>query len=699
MIQNFNKTGKTGFCFALLLVMLFWFPAKIQAQEAQATQYDPLWYYTHEAESSTFVPLTGGTAVSAVNADNAGKGSLPIGFNFTIGTANYSTFYASSNGYITLGGSISTTYSTASATALAAVNSGRALLAPLWADLNGATTGSFSYKTTGTAPNRVLTAEWKNWKWDYTATAAVISFQVKLYEGTNTIEYVYNQEANAVVKSAGYEAAIGLYFNYNRIYKQLWLTDSGSNPGKSEALVLPIIDRPASGQLYRFKLNSAGTFYYGRTVINPNGGVLTNGSDGLKIILTGAGNMQVYRKNVGQVYYAGDILPTGTSDPYLTPGTIHGLVLSVGSTTFAGGELYPNTLDQRLNIISNTKQSDIQNGNTYTNVIKLLAVKNGMNYILEVTYTYIYPDSKFRIDYKVTIPDSNTENVRLAHAYDPSMPDRCPGFVAGTAPYFTVGATISSQYEAFHYLDGVPWSGYYSARTLPLSSDLGSTTPNPWMAFNNTIDPTNNIDNGIGISMNFGSTPGTFTSSNMLVYACPAGDTAPILTGTTAKICTGATFNLNNFVTSTPPAETILQWKNASGVIVPDPTNVTATGKYTVSYYAADYGCASSTASITISNDATCCFKTGVTAGTTEPIKTIISSLDRVAVPRNMSDPRAGSLILESSTKGFVLTRIASPETAITTPVEGMLVYDTVAKVLKMYNGTVWRVLVQSCPD
>jgi hypothetical protein len=93
------------------------------------------------------------------------------------------------------------------------------------------------------------------------------------------------------------------------------------------------------------------------------------------------------------------------------------------------------------------------------------------------------------------------------------------------------------------------------------------------------------------------------------------------------------------------------------------------------------------------------CYKPGVTTGTAEPIKTIISTLDRTAVPRNYSDPRAGSLILESKTRGMVLTRVTNPLTAIATPVEGMIVFDATDNVLKFYNGTIWKVLEQGCPD
>lgn len=57
-------------------------------------------------------------------------------------------------------------------------------------------------------------------------------------------------------------------------------------------------------------------------------------------------------------------------------------------------------------------------------------------------------------------------------------------------------------------------------------------------------------------------------------------------------------------------------------------------------------------------------------------------------------------VVLRSKEKGFVITRIANPETAIgTNAVEGMIVYDTDENCIKLYNGTTWNCIIQSCPD
>jgi hypothetical protein len=184
-------------------------------------------------------------------------------------------------------------------------------------------------------------------------------------------------------------------------------------------------------------------------------------------------------------------------------------------------------------------------------------------------------------------------------------------------------------------------------------------------------------------------------------FICPAGNVAPTLSSAAASPCLGTTINLNSYVTSAIPANSSLKWRDAGGTLIANPTTVSVTGTtaqtYTVTYDAVT--CASPSATFTVTGIDCACYKPAATTGSIEPIKTIISTLDRVAVPRNYSDPRAGSLILESKTRGMVLTRVANPQTAIATPVEGMIVFDTTANVLKFYNGTTWKVLEQGCPD
>lgn len=57
-----------------------------------------------------------------------------------------------------------------------------------------------------------------------------------------------------------------------------------------------------------------------------------------------------------------------------------------------------------------------------------------------------------------------------------------------------------------------------------------------------------------------------------------------------------------------------------------------------------------------------------------------------------------GWLALESNTKGLVITRV-NHESAITEPVEGMLIYDKSVNCVKLYNGTSWKCIQKSCNE
>ncbi len=155
--------------------------------------------------TGTYTDLgTTGTALTVANNDDANSAVTPIGFTFNFNGTNFTDFSLNTNGFIKLGTTaISATgpQTNIYATAFPDLN----IIAPLsGVDLQGAADQTanpteFRVVTTGTAPNRVTTIQFKNLsdKPSGSGTAvtptqfATINFQVKLFETTNNIEFVY----------------------------------------------------------------------------------------------------------------------------------------------------------------------------------------------------------------------------------------------------------------------------------------------------------------------------------------------------------------------------------------------------------------------------------------------------------------------------------------------------------------------------
>lgn len=97
------------------------------------------------------------------------------------------------------------------------------------------------------------------------------------------------------------------------------------------------------------------------------------------------------------------------------------------------------------------------------------------------------------------------------------------------------------------------------------------------------------------------------------------------------------------------------------------------------------------------------CYNLPNTVGLGTDTKVGITLLQRAGIDNQDQWPMArksGHIALESNTKGFVITRIAKANLGnITTPQEGMMVYDTTDKCLKLFADGVWTCFSRpTCP-
>ncbi|MDR0763638.1 MAG: fibronectin type III domain-containing protein [Bacteroidales bacterium] len=174
--------------------------------------------YDFATTSGTFTPLSGATRVSAIS-DSVGvslhnyaasypnnvvvpdlnayvKDGFPIGFDFAFHGDTFNEFIISGRGFIKLGRDSVSAHVGSLVSNLAWDGKLSNESIGLDGDENnyGRKNTSISYQLEGATPNRILTVEFLNLGYNAnTETTArdSVSYQIKLYEGTNKIEFVF----------------------------------------------------------------------------------------------------------------------------------------------------------------------------------------------------------------------------------------------------------------------------------------------------------------------------------------------------------------------------------------------------------------------------------------------------------------------------------------------------------------------------
>ena len=170
--------------------------------------------------------MPGASWRNGTNTDDNLSNALPIGFNFTYDGNTYSSFLVSTNGFITFN---INTPATGSGTPpyhylnsnLTGTNtpSSPLMLAPFYDDITCQGQGSnllvnldngIKFLTTGSAGSRVLTIQWAGMEL-FTTSGPNLNFQLKLYEGSNTFDFIYgNMETFNGTFNHTYSYSVGI---------------------------------------------------------------------------------------------------------------------------------------------------------------------------------------------------------------------------------------------------------------------------------------------------------------------------------------------------------------------------------------------------------------------------------------------------------------------------------------------------------
>ena len=174
---------------ALLIAMFSVFCTNVSSQTISS--------YTFSSTAGTYTAAAGTTISTETWDDQSTTAVLPIGFSFNFGGTSFTTFGVNNNGWIRLGANPNSSYVPISS------QTANNIIAPFAGDLQGQAGSSIQYTTTGSAPNRILTVQWTNYRL-YGGVGQSFNFQIKLYETTQKVEFIYGTfTPNSTISNTG----------------------------------------------------------------------------------------------------------------------------------------------------------------------------------------------------------------------------------------------------------------------------------------------------------------------------------------------------------------------------------------------------------------------------------------------------------------------------------------------------------------
>jgi hypothetical protein len=213
-----------------------------------------------------------GTVLTTPNNDDANSAATPIGFTFNFNGTAFTDFVLNTNGYLKLGTTAPAApyfYSGPQVFTSGPLNTAAEsnLILPLNLDLEGTATTEYRVATTGAAGAQVTTIQWKNVS-DKIVTAstgkqfASISFQVKLYEASNRIEFVYGSAVAGPGLNVFKTAAVGIKGSGNTATTSILVTKGSMTAWGAASFIagnytinafnVRSAVLPTAGQTYRF---------------------------------------------------------------------------------------------------------------------------------------------------------------------------------------------------------------------------------------------------------------------------------------------------------------------------------------------------------------------------------------------------------------------------------------------------------------
>lgn len=224
--------------------------------------------YSFTSALATFTEISGGTVLGSAINDNEVFNAIPLGFTFTYNDSAYTDISVATNGFLAMGPVVVT-----SNQPISFASSTNNVVAAIGRDIKSRDTGVLMYLLSGTAPNRVFTVQWKNYRRVSTSTVDDdLTFQIQLQENGNKVLFVYGPFI-AVTHLASQAVQVGLRGDSNADFNNRATTTDWSattaGTANNNFCTLSSTVFPANGLTFEFAPPAAGEPPLAATDPNP----------------------------------------------------------------------------------------------------------------------------------------------------------------------------------------------------------------------------------------------------------------------------------------------------------------------------------------------------------------------------------------------------------------------------------------------
>ena len=254
--------------------------------------------YSFNSTLGTYTEITGGTVLGSTINDDESFNAIPLGFTFTYDGVAYTEVSIQTDAFLAFGPTVLN-----STLAISSSTGTNNIVSALNRDIMSRDNGELSYLLSGTAPNRVFTVQWKNYKRIPTSAANdVFNFQIQLHEAGNQIKFAYGaftvvNVTTAATVQVGLRGASNADFN-NRTTTTDWTATTAGTANNANCRISDTVF-PPNGLVFTFAPAQQGNPPNPAQTPNPANNAVNVAISANLTWMTGGGTVTGYKVYLG----------------------------------------------------------------------------------------------------------------------------------------------------------------------------------------------------------------------------------------------------------------------------------------------------------------------------------------------------------------------------------------------------------------